>query len=134
MQIKVWYRLFDSNGAVYKDSSADQVTVDEDANIVALRKAIKNENPQIPSNLGSSQLKVYKTKKDFENNKHIDKLSTTVEHFGKDEDNAVYVVVPDTQDKAEPIGSSFKITKSYPFIIRGMAINGVWESRYAFHC
>ena len=91
--MKIWYLLVDSHGAVYKDSSAAKVTLDDTADVDDLRKAIKNENPNKLSTIDSSDLKIYQTKEDFEGNKHIDRLSTTVENFGKDEGNAVYVLV-----------------------------------------
>ena len=62
MQIKVWYKLVDSNGAAFKGSSADQVTLDDDAIVVDLRDAIKNKNTTDLVNVDARRLTVFKTK------------------------------------------------------------------------
>ena len=95
MEIDIYYKLVLSNGDAYKRSSVDRATVKHDADIIHLRDAVKLKNPQIPSTVGAAQLLVYKTREDLDNKRPITRFSTPVKDLGKDEDNAVFVVVPD---------------------------------------
>jgi hypothetical protein len=65
--MKCWVQIVDSHGVSYKESRATRVTVDDDAIIDDLCKAIKVECPTILSSIEASQLTVYETKSDREN-------------------------------------------------------------------
>ena len=70
-KMKCWVQLLDSHGASYKGSSADQVIVDEDANIVDLRDAIKLKTQDILSGTIAAQLTVYQSREDLDSNQPL---------------------------------------------------------------
>jgi hypothetical protein len=65
MEIEIFYQLVESSGANYKGSSIDAVSVKANANIIHLRKAIKNENQDILTGIVAAQLLVYQARKDL---------------------------------------------------------------------
>jgi len=86
-------QLVDSSGVSYKESSSTRVTVDDDAIIDDLRKAVKQENPQIPTTIGPAQLLVYKTREDLDNKRPLE-VDFTISGIGQAKDTALFVVVP----------------------------------------
>ena len=89
--MKIWYFLVDILGNAYKESTPDTVTVQEDAMVVDVRKAIKIENNDILPNTSPGQLIVYKSKQDIGNETFIIKLSTPANGFGKEEETSLFL-------------------------------------------
>jgi hypothetical protein len=109
LQMKCWVQIVDSHGAIYKDSNATRVTVDDDAIVDDLRDAVKVKNSNDLAHIDARNLTVYKNKADLDNKQPITRLSTPVKDLGKDEDNAVFVVVPN-DTRQQGILSSFLTT------------------------
>ena len=88
-------QIVDSQGAGYKGSTTDYVSVDDDADIADLRVAVKLTRPQIPTTIGPDQLTVFKTVDDIHNSQPL-KGSFPISGLGLNEDEALVVVVPDS--------------------------------------
>jgi hypothetical protein len=93
LKMKCWVQIVDSHRVSYKESSATRVTVDANAIIDDLRKAVKAENPTILSSIEASQLTVYATKADRENKQSLNPRQSL------DIETEYLVVVPDDTQK-----------------------------------
>ena len=115
MEIEIYYQLVQSNGDAYKRSSINAVNLKPNANIIHLRRAVKSENSNKLAHIDADQLTVYAAKADLDNKHPIKMMSTPVKDLGKDEDNAVFVVVPDDSqqgtDLQPPPGKNNFFTK-----------------------
>ena len=98
--MKVWVQLVDSEGASYRGSSADKLTLADDADVADLRDAIKIKNKDILKGITASQLVVYSTRDNLDSKNPLIRMSTTAHGLGLDEDNPVFIVVPDDTQQA----------------------------------
>ena len=100
MEIEIFYQLVLSNGASYKGSTVDAVSVKPNANIIHLRKAVKAENPNDLAHVDPRNLTVYKTKADLGNKQplEVDFAVAALGAIGQTKETALVVVVPNDTD------------------------------------
>ena len=98
----VWFQLVESNGAPFKGTTATSVSLSDDANIDALRRALKAEcnTPDLLGNIGAPRLKVYANVAAFNNGGAPLPLDGGVAGVGETLADAVAVVVPSGEDNA----------------------------------
>ena len=94
--MKCWVQIVDSRGAGYKGSTATRVTVDDDADIVDLRDAVKLRHPTMLSSFDASQLTVYMSMDDIHNSQPFE-VDCPISGLGNNKETALFVVVPDSQ-------------------------------------
>ena len=98
----VWFQLVESNGAPFNGTTADFVTIADDANIAVLRDAVKAKcnTPDLLGNIGAPRLKVYANVAAFNNGRAPLPLDGGVAGVGETLADAVAVVVPSGEDNA----------------------------------
>ena len=96
MDNEIYYQLVHSNGASYKGSSIDLVSLKPTAIIIHLRKAVKLENSNKLAHIDSDQLRVYQNMDDL-NRSHPLEEDCLISGHGQTKDNSLLVVVPASQ-------------------------------------